>query len=161
MILSWGKCKIETTPSTDGAPGTSAKWTELDTPKEDTTKVTPTAGTKVDAREEGGDLVDSRRGKTTYQFEFDLFVKKGKDRPFEDNDGVIAGEHAFRVTPAEDETCEGTQIDRSTVSIEERYSTAEGKMLHYVVDCLKPKTGKTLKPYTAKPASGASAGQGS
>lgn len=150
MILSWGKCKIETTPSTDGAPGTSAKWTEIDTPKEDTTNITPTAGTKSDAREEGGDLVDTRYTKTTYQLQFDLFVKKGKTRPFEDDDGLIAGEHAFRIIPAEDETCEGSQIDRGVIHCEERYSTAEGKMLHYVVDCLKPKTGKTVKPYTAK-----------
>lgn len=26
-VLSWGKCKIETTPSIDGAPGASASWT--------------------------------------------------------------------------------------------------------------------------------------
>lgn len=27
-------------------------------------------------------------------------------------------------------------------------STEDGKMLHYVARCLKPKTGKTVKPYT-------------
>ena len=66
---------------------------------------------------------------------------------FEDNDGLIAGEHAFRITP-EDEECEGAQIDRSVVRCDESYSTADGKMLHYVARCLKPKTGKTVKPYT-------------
>ena len=91
-------------------------------------------------------MVDSRTGKNTYQFEFDLFVKKGGKRPFEDNDGVISGEHAFRVTP-EDEECEGIQIDRSTVRCEESYSTAEGKLLHYVAKVLKPATGKSVKPY--------------
>lgn len=144
-ILSWGKCLIEHSTSTDGAPGTD--WTAIDTPKEDTTKLTPSAGTEVNATEEGGEIVDSRTGKNTYLFEFDLFVKKGKERPFEDNDGIIAGEHAFRLTP-EDEECEGLQIDRATVRVEESYSTADGKMLHYVVRCLKPKTGKTVKPYT-------------
>lgn len=144
-ILSWGKCLIEHSTSTNGAPGTN--WTAIDTPKEDTTKLTPSAGTEVNATEEGGEIVDSRTGKNTYLFEFDLFVKKGKERPFEDNDGIIAGEHAFRLTP-EDEDCEGLQIDRSTVRVEESYSTADGKMLHYVVRCLKPATGKTVKPYT-------------
>ena len=142
-ILSWGKCLIEHSTSTNGAPGTN--WTAIDTPKEDTTKLTPSAGTEVNATEEGGEIVDSRTGKNTYLFEFDLFVKKGKERPFEDNDGIIAGEHAFRLTP-EDEDCEGLQIDRSTVRVEESYSTADGKMLHYVVRCLKPATGKTVKP---------------
>ena len=95
----------------------------------------------------GGELVDVRYGKNTYTLEFDMFVKKGTERPFEDNDGLIAGEHAFRITP-EDEECEGAQIDRSVVRCDESYSTADGKMLHYVARCLKPKTGKTVKPYT-------------
>ena len=146
-LLSWGKCKIEHTSSVDGAPASAAEWTEIDTPKEDTTKITPTAGTEKTATEEGGDLVDVKYGKVTYQFEFDLFVKKGKQRPFEDNDGLISGEHAFRITP-EDESCEGAQIDRCVLRCEESYTTADGKMLHYVAKCLKPKAGKTVKPYT-------------
>lgn len=144
-ILSWGKCLIEHTTSTDGAPGSS--WEALDTPKQDTTKLTPTAGTETNATEEGGEIVDSRTSKNTYVFEFTQFVKKGQERPFEDNDGIIAGEHAFRLTP-EDDTNAGLQIDRSTVRVEESYSTAEGILLRYVVRCLKPKTGNTVKPYT-------------
>lgn len=147
-ILSWGKCKIETTPSVSGAPGDAAVWATIDTPKQDTTKITPTAGSETTATEEGGDVVDARYGKNTYTFEFDLFVKKGGIRPFEDNDGIITGEHAFRITP-EDNTCEGSQIDRSIVRVDESLSTAEGKLLHYVAKCLKPATGKTVKPYTA------------
>lgn len=146
-ILSWGKCKIETTPSVSGAPATSASWTAIDTPKEDTTKITPTAGTEKTANEEGGDIVDYKRGKTTFTLEFDLFVKKGGTRPFTDDDGVISGEHCFRITP-EDDTCEGAQIDRSVVSVEESYTAADGKLLHYVAKCLKPASGKTVKPYT-------------
>ena len=135
-VLSWGKCKIETTSSTDGAPANEAVWTELDTPKEDTTKVTPTEGAEKKATEEGGELVDVRYAKTTYTLEFEIFVKKGKARPFEDTDGP------------EDESCEGCQIDRSVVRCAESFSTADGKMLKYTASCLKPKTGKTVKPYT-------------
>lgn len=142
--LSWGKPTIEFTTSTKGAPTES--WKAIDTPKEDTTKLTPTAGTEKTAIEEGGELVDSRTGKNTYQFEFDLFVKKGATRPFEDVDGVISGEYGFRLTPEDDEN-EGFQIDRSTVRCEESYSTADGKLLHYVVKVLKPATGKSVKPY--------------
>lgn len=75
-VLSWGKCKIETTPSTNGAPTSPEAWKALDTPKEDTTKITPTAGTEKTATEEGGELVDVRYGKNTYTLEFDMFVKK-------------------------------------------------------------------------------------
>ena len=143
--LSWGKIALEHAISTKGAP--AEQWTAIDTPKEGTTKLIPTAGTEITATEEGGEVVDSRTGKTTYQFEFDLFVKKGGTRPFEDVDGVISGEHAFRLTP-EDEECEGFQIDRSTVRCEESYSTADGILLHYVAKVLKPATGKSVKPYT-------------
>ena len=143
---------VETAVSTDGAPADS--WRKIDTPKKDTPKLTPTAGEEVTAQEEGGEIVDVRNGKTTYALEFDIFVKKGKERPFEDNDGPIPGEHAFRVTPIEDNSCEGIQIDRSVVRCEESYTAADGKMLHYVAKCLKPKTGKTVKPYTEGAAAG-------
>ncbi len=147
-VLSWGKFTLEHTTSTNGTPGSS--WTTIDTPKEDSGKLTPTAGNSVEATEEGGDLVDARTGKTKYQFEWYNFVKKGGTRPFSDDDGIIAGEHALRVTP-EDEACEGILIDRCTITLLEEFSAADGKLLHYVAKCLKPATGKTVKPYT-KPA---------
>lgn len=147
-ILSWGKCKIEKTAS---PVSVSSTWTELDTPKEDTTKLTPTAGAEKTATEEGGEIVDALLGKNTYQLEFDIFVKKGGTRPFTDNDGVVDGEFAFRVTPA-DTACEGIQIDRAVVRVEENYTTADGIILHHVVKCLKPSTGNTIKPYTASSA---------
>jgi hypothetical protein len=146
-ILSWGKPLIETTASVDGAAGGSAVWTAIDTPKEDTTKLTTTAGTDVEAVEEGGEVVDKRKGKNKYTFEFDLFVKKGVDLPFEDEDGVISGEHCIRLTP-EDDTCKGILIDRCTLSVEENYSVKDGKIKHYVATVLKPKTGKMVKEYT-------------
>lgn len=146
-ILSWGKGILETTPSKDGAPETGATWNAIDTPKTDTLKLTATAGTETTAQEEGGDVVDSRIGKTTYQLEWDNFVKKGTNLPFEDNDGIITGEHAFRYIP-EDDTTEGFLIERGMIHAEVSYSTADGKLVHYVVKCLKPKTGKTVKEYT-------------
>ena len=45
-VLSWGKCGLETTPSVNGAPDAAAQWKAIDTPKENTTKITPTAGTE-------------------------------------------------------------------------------------------------------------------
>lgn len=144
-LLSWGKPTLETSTSTNGKP--AEVWKTLPTPKADTLKLTPTAGTDTDANEEGGDLVDTRRGKNSYSLEFDLFVKKGEERPWQDNDGKIDGEHAFRITP-EDEACEGIQIDRAKLSVEENYTTADGILLHYVARCLKPSEGKIVKPYT-------------
>lgn len=145
-VLSWGKCLIEEADSTDGKAGD--KWTPLDIPKQDSTKLTPTAGTQTDATQEGGDLVDSRKGKTKYVLEWDLFVKKGGKAPFEDEDGVIAGEHALRVTP-EDKACQGILIERCTLSVDINYTTADGILLHYTATALKPAEGNTVKFWTA------------
>ena len=145
--LSWGKCSIQTTAVTDGAPATNAEWTNIDTPKDGTTKLTSTAGTETEALEEGGEVVDSRVAKNKVQLEFDLFRKKGGTRPWTDTDGIIAGEHAFRIL-GEDDSCPGIQIDRTTVSVQTSYSTADGIIDHYVAKALKPKSGTMLKEYT-------------
>lgn len=142
MNISWGKCTIETVPSTNGAPGEN--WKALETPKENSTQLTTNAGEKKEAKEEGGGVVDSRKAKNTYTLEFDLFYKKNTTPHFEHDDGIVAGNHAFRVTP-EDPTCIGIQIDNSIVSIEDKYNTEDGILIHVVVDCLKPARGNTVK----------------
>lgn len=149
MILTLGKCKIETAPVTDGAPAASAQWKALKTPKDGTTKLTQQAGTVTDILEEGGDIVDSRTGKPTGNLEWDEFVKKGEQNDFEDTDGIVAGEHALRVTPEEDTTCPGFLIDRCNISVTLNYDTAGGILRHHTARILKPKTGNMVKPYTA------------
>lgn len=147
MILSWGKCKIEktTSPAAQGAT-----WTELDTPKEGTTKLTATAGTEKNATAEGGEVVDVKYNRDTYTFEFDLFVKKGSTAPFTDDDGIVSGEFAFRVSPVDDPTCPGIQIDRASVRVDESYSSEDGILLHHSCKCLRPTSGNTIKSYTAQ-----------
>lgn len=143
-ILSWGKPTIEFCPSVGGNPDGS--WKKTATPKEDTTKLSQNPGEEKTATEEGGEVVDSRVGKSAFTFEFDHFVKKGEEPFVEDEDGVIAGEFAFRLTP-EDEGGKGFLIERATLRCEQTYSSAEGILLHYVAKALKPATGKIIKPY--------------
>ena len=142
--LNWGKMKLETTPSEGGEPKKPEAWKKIDTPKNGTTKIGTTAGNETEALEEGGGVVDSRTEQSKYQLEFDLFVKKDVDPPFADVDGVIQGEHAFRLIP-EDPTAKGYLIDRAHVAVTESYTSAEGGLMHYVIKVLKPKTGKFLK----------------
>ncbi len=144
-VLSWGLCTIKHATSLNGAP--VGNFTAIPVPKEDTTQLTPTAGNEVNATQEGGDLVDSRTGKTTYVLTFDLFVKKGEQAPFSDSDGVVSGEHAFKVIP-EDEGCFGLKIDRATLRVDVVYASADGILLRHTAKCLKPATGNTVKLYT-------------
>lgn len=152
-VLSWGKPTVEFTKSKNGAPEASATWDKMPEIKEDTAKLTTTEGTKKEATEEGGDLVDTRKGKNKYVFELEIFVKKGDEKPIEDEDGVVIDNYAVRLTP-EDEECEGFLIENASVSVSESWSSADGKLWKYTFDAKKPKTGKTLKKYV-KTAAGA------
>lgn len=146
--LSWGKPTIEFGKcGVDGATPTA--WTVLPYPPvESSTKLTPTKGAKKEAKIEGGENEAVKVAKNTYVFEFEVRAAKGRSKPIEDDDGVIEGEYAFRLTP-EDRECEGFLIDKSTASMEETFDTENGKKWKYTIDVLKPATGAQVKPYTA------------
>lgn len=145
--ISWGKpSQIQTTPSIGGTPAENAEWKDIEIPKDGTLQINVTEGSEVTALEEGGGLVDIRYNANTYEFTFTEFVKKGKDPLFEDVDGVVAGEHAFRFLP-EDDACEGRQIDCSIVRVVETFTVADGLLRQYKARCKKPKTGNTVKKY--------------
>jgi len=145
VVLAWGKPKVEFAPSSLTA---ITVWTSMPAIKEDTAKLTPTKGAKTEAKEEGGGVVASKTAKNTYVFELEVFVNAGATRPIADNDGVIVGDFAVRLTP-ENVLGEGFLIDNSTASVEESWNSKDGKMLKYTFDVLVPPTGKSVKPYTA------------
>lgn len=142
-VLSWGKPTIKHAKSESGAA--TGTYTALDTPKQDTTTLTTTAGDEVQALEEGGGLVDVRYGASSYELAFEMFLKKGATDPFTDVDGVISGEFALQIVP-EDKTCEGIQIDRCALRREIAYTAADGITYKYTAKCLKPATGNIIKP---------------
>jgi hypothetical protein len=146
--LSWGKPKIEFGKC--GADGSAPiTWTVLPyTPVENSTKLTPTKGAKKEAKIEGGENEAVKVAKSTYVFEFEVRAAKGRTKPIVDDDGVIDGEYAFRLTPADPE-CEGFLIEKSTASMEETFDAENGKKWKYTIDVLKPATGSQIKPYTA------------
>ena len=141
-VLSWGKPTKKYATSTNGTPGTT--WTEIDTPKEDTTELTVEAGDETTATEEGGKIVDVRYDASSYELTFELFVKKGGTAPWEDEDGIVSGEYALRILPP-DTDCFGVQIDRCTIRCELSYTAADGMLRKYTCKGLKPATGNILK----------------
>ena len=143
-VLTWGIGRFEHKDSVDGAPKAEGAWDEIDIPTQDSLKVETKEGETIEAKDEAGNIVDSRTTPSSYEIIFDLFVKKGVQRPFDDKDGIIEGEHAFRYVP-EDPKCEGWQADRTTVSSSILFSTKEGAKYRYKVKVLKPKTGNAFK----------------
>ncbi len=145
-ILSWGKPKIEISKLDESGDATT--WIEIDTPVENSTQLIPEKGEKREAKEEGGKVVDSRTSANKYRVEFELYAKKGKSKPIEDNDGVVEGNYAFRLTP-EDPSLVGFIIENNSVSVEDTFTSADGEKWKYTFEGLKPKNGNIKKPYTA------------
>lgn len=147
--LAWGKPKIEFAKTTaDGVAPTT--WTAMPDIVTDTTKLNSEQGEKKEAIAEGGDIVDVRYSKSKYSLEFELFVKKGDEKPIEDEDGIITDSYAVRLTP-EDPACQGFIIDKASVAVLETWSSADGARWKYTFSGLKPKTGKIMKPYNGAP----------
>lgn len=154
-VLSWGKPKVEfakTEPATGLGPSGDTGWTPFGEIKEDSASLDVTEGERIEATEEGGGVVDARRKANKYVFVLELFVKKGDTRPIPDINGIIADNYAVRLTP-EDAECEGFLLDKTNVTVSERWTAAEGKILRYTFDAIKP--GKNdpdaiiCKPYPA------------
>lgn len=143
-VLTWGIGSFEHKDSVGGEPKAEGAWDKIDIPTQDSLKVETKEGETIEAKDEAGNVVDSRTTPSSYEITFDLFVKKGVALPFTDKDGIIDGEHAFRYIP-EDPTCEGWQADRTTVSSSILFSTKEGAKYRYKVKVLKPKTGNAFK----------------
>ncbi len=146
--ISWGRPSLfQTKPSADGAPAASGEWKDIEIPKEGTLQIISNDGEEQTAKEEGGGLVDVRFNANTYELQFQEYVKKGKASLFEDEDGIVPGEHAFRFLP-EDDTCDGRQIDKAIVRVSETFTVADGILRLFKARCLKPKEGKTVKKFT-------------
>jgi hypothetical protein len=143
-VLAWNYGKFETVESEGGEPKAASQWTQIDVPKKDSLKVDPKEGETKEALDEQGNIVDSKTTPATYEILWEMFVKKGVEPPFDGEDGVIAGEHAFRFTP-DDPACKGWRVDRATVSAAISFSTSEGTLYKYKAKVLKPKAGKAFK----------------
>lgn len=143
-VLTWGIGSLEHKDSVAGEPKAEGAWDKIDIPTQDSLRVETKEGETIEAKDEAGNIVDSRTTPSSYEIIFDVFVKKGVALPFTDKDGIIDGEHAFRYIP-EDPTCQGWQADRTTVSSSFLFSTKEGAKYRYKVKVLKPKTGNAFK----------------
>ena len=147
-VLSWGKPKVEIGVTVGNAA--PASWLVLPEIVQDTAKLTTEQGNKKEAIAEGGGILDVRIDKSKYNFECEIFVKKGDTKQINDDDGIVLDNYAIRLTPEDPET-EGFIMDKTNVSCVETWSSADGKRWKYTFGGLIPATGKILKPYLAPP----------
>lgn len=132
-VTSWGKCSIFVQP----VGSAKNEWDKLDTPKEDTTHVTPTKGNTMTQTEEGGGTVDRKTKKSTYEAAYQLFIKKGLSQPYKTIDGTVEGNYRLAIQP-EDPELPGVYMGNTTVGAEEAYTTADGATITYTHSALIP-----------------------
>ena len=142
--IGWGKCTIIVKDLDEAG----AKWKVLPTPKEDSTQLTPTKGDKKEATVEGGEYEDVKFGKNKYELAYTIRRNTDRTKPYADVDGVIAHRYAIFVQP-ENITVPGPKLDKSVVSLEDPFNTADGGEMTYTHDALKPATGSIVKWVTA------------
>lgn len=145
MKILFGKPKLQYCPSVDGVP--DGNWVDIDTPKEDSTNLESSEGTDLEAKEEGGEVVDRIGQASSYSLSFELFKKKGEAFPMSENEsrGVVSGEYALRVLSDIDSEAPGIQIDRASVKTARLYSPGDTYRKQYTFAALKPNAGDTVK----------------
>ena len=134
-VIAWGKPSIFVQKIGD------TTWKKLDTPKEDSTQVTPTKGDVLEATEEGGGTVDKKTKKSTYELAYQLYVKKGVTQPFKTIDGLVEGNYRIAVQP-EDAELPGVYMGKTTIGAEEAFTSADGALITYTHSALIPEGDK-------------------
>jgi hypothetical protein len=137
-VLSWGKPRIFIQKEGE------TKWKELPTPVEDSTQLATTKGDKKEAKVEGGENEDVKFAKNTYALNLNIRQAKGRVKPIVDADGVINDNYKVVLQP-EDPTNEGFCLDKTTVSVEDTWTSADGGIWAYAFDALKPESGDQVK----------------
>lgn len=143
MVLPWGKYNV----FVKDLDQPNSKWLLLPTPREGSTAVNPTEGDKIEAKEEGGGIVDSKRSKSSYEILYDLFQKKGQAQPLAAKtvDGMVIGNYALAIQPAEDVGVQGIYVGKSTISASDTLSSADGGYVTYTHSGVIPENDDVAK----------------
>lgn len=139
--IAWGKPRIfvkDVDDTTNGA------WYELPTPAEDTTELSSEKGDKLEAKIEGGENEDVKYKRSTYALALNIRKAKKRQAPFPSLDGVVNHHYAVLLQP-EDPAVEGFYIEKTTVSIDETFTAADGAMWQCQLEALKALSGDTVK----------------
>lgn len=137
---NWGKPRIFAKDIEDS----TAVWTELNTPVEDSTELSTEQGDKLEATIEGGDNEDVKYKKSNYTLAFNIRRLKGRESPFPDNDGLVNHKYSIALQPEDPET-PGFIIDKCTVTVDDAYTANDGAAWNITCDVLLPDTGKKVK----------------
>ena len=122
----------------------NSEWIQAPTPVENSINLTPTKGSKQEAKLEGGENEDVRYGANNYALAYQIRRAKNKEMPIKHIDGIVAHNYGVIVVPADDKVPSACYIERSVVSVEDAFSTQEGGTDLYTLDAVKPDDGSRM-----------------
>lgn len=138
MALAWGKCGA----AIHRIDIPNQPFIELPTPAEGTTKLTPTQGTKREAKIEGGENEAVRYGKNTNKLDLTIRGDSKRRRPLRDSDGIVEGDYEVFIRP-ENKAAIGVYIPKANINTQASYNTEDGLMWPYSADTVTPDDGGT------------------
>lgn len=139
--LSWGQGTVKFGTST-GAEATVFE-TMPDIVEKSATLVT-NQGTVLEARKQGGRLVDRREGDPTFVFSFEIYHQTGQTLPIEAPGGRITENKSLVFIP-ENSAAWGFKLPYCQVSVENRWDEDKGSTVLYTFTALEPTSGEIFE----------------
>lgn len=141
-VLSWGNPTIECTKltATGETTGSAIVFPAI---KQGTAQLTTTEGSKIEAKDLGGNVVDQRVEVNTYEFVCQVYVQNSTPDPIPHENGVVADNYEFKLTP-ESASCRGFMFKKAKVSVVNLWTADDGELLEYHFKALKDNQGKQL-----------------
>lgn len=137
---SWGKPRIFVKDLNAATPA----WKLIPTPVEDSTQLTPTKGDALEGKIEGGETEVRKNKKSSYELAYAIRLLANRDMPISHVDGTVEHEYAVVLIP-EETGAPGFYIERTAVSVEDPFNTADGSNWNYTHNALAPESGKIVK----------------
>ncbi len=147
--LAWGKPRIFVKDLDDA----NADWKELNTPVQDSTELQPTKGDKMEAPIEGGEMEEVKYKDSTFAVVYNIRKYKNREVPIPNKNGVASHHYAFILQP-EDPTNIGFYIEKTTVTVDDTFTPADGAIWAIQHDALAAASGNTVKWGTVAIANG-------
>lgn len=138
--LSWGKPRIFVKDLDVETPA----WKELNTPVQDSTELQPTKGDKMEAPVEGGENEEVKYKDSTFAVVYNIRKYKGRQVPIPNKNGVASHHYAFMLQP-EDPTNIGFYIEKTTATVDDTFTPADGAIWAIQHDALAAASGNTVK----------------
>lgn len=138
--LSWGKPRI----FVKDLDTENSKWKELNTPVQDTTELQPTKGDKMEAPVEGGENEEVKYKDGKYAVVYNIRKYKGRAMPIPNKNGVAPNHYAFCLMP-EDNTNIGFYVEKTTVTVDDTFTPADGAVWAINHDAIAATSGNTVK----------------